>query len=207
MSMQQIPRTVVRTWLRAARLPVSVAERVVQRDGSSRTFAPAVAFDTVDADVRQLVGTLLRDDELVQEGRLRQAKVAQLRDAAQLEAEAERRRIEADAEFERRREADEQQRERVRQQAEQREAEAERLRIERERKAAAKAAKEAEAARQAKAAADKAVAKQERAARATRITAEQRALAEEREAVEAAGKVVELDQELRETKAARAARR
>ncbi len=49
--------------------------------------------------------------------------------------------------------------------------------------------------------------KPEKVAEVARVVAEQRALAEELEAVEAAGKVVDLDQELRESKAARSARR
>jgi len=88
---KEVPRTVVRTWLSAARLPLR-AVQVVAHGSDQETEWPAVlAYESFEANVKQLTGSVLRDDELVQEGRTIQAKVGQLRTAAQLETIAERR--------------------------------------------------------------------------------------------------------------------
>lgn len=93
---QALPRTAVGVGLDLARLPVIVAARVSgQRDNEE--WPPTVAFEGVEASVETVVGSLLRDGELVERGRVRQAKVAQLRKAARLETVAEQNREQADA--------------------------------------------------------------------------------------------------------------
>jgi colicin import membrane protein len=207
MQIQQIPRTVIKTYLRAARLPLNAAESVLHRGEQTSEWAPTLAFDGAEASVKQVLGSLLRDDALVEEGRLAQAKVAQLRKAAELEAVAEQHKAEADMNYEQRKQADEQRRKQVQQQADAREAQVKRQRAEEKRKADEEARRKAQAAAKAQEATDKAIAKQERAARATRLAAEQDALAEERKAVSAKAAVIDLDKKLDQSKAARKASR
>jgi hypothetical protein len=103
MQIQQIPRTAVRTGFRAARLPLTVAETVFQRD---EEWLPTRAYETVESRFKQMMGRAVRDDELVEEGILEQAKTVQLGKAATLESQAEREKELADASFEERRKAE-----------------------------------------------------------------------------------------------------
>ena len=204
-TIQTIPRTIVRSYLQAARLPLTAAETLF---GKSETedWGPTLAFESVEATVLQTVGSFLRDDELVTQGRLAEARITQLRRATELEARAEAKRTEADAEFRDRLETDQQRRERIAREADQREAALDQEKARKQQQAEAKARKQAEAARKVEAAQHKAVAKQERAARATRVAAEQEALAEEKRALQAEETVLDLDAALRTTKAARKSR-
>ena len=70
-----------------------------------------IAFDGVAANVEQVVGSMLRDEKLERHGRLEQARVAELRDAARLQTLAEETENEAEEAFEARREADKRKRE------------------------------------------------------------------------------------------------
>jgi hypothetical protein len=202
MQLQDIPRATVRTYLQVTRLPLTAIEAVLQKNGQD-DWPPALAFESFGAGVKEIVGTVLSDDELVQEGRLTRAKVAQLRKAADLEAVAEQRKAEADAQFEQRREADEQRREQVERQADQREAALERAKADEKRAVENKAAQKADAARAAEAATQKALTKQERSTRSTRVQTEREVLADERRAAKAKGEVLSVDDELEATKAIR----
>jgi hypothetical protein len=204
MQIQQIPRTAVRTGFRAARLPLTVAETVFQRD---EEWLPTRAYETVESRFKQMMGRAVRDDELVEEGILEQAKTVQLGKAATLESQAEREKELADASFEERRKADEEQRERVAKQAEERRRAAEQKRAEEERQAEAAAATKASAAQNAQAATEKAIAKQEREARSAKVHAERDAVHEERRAVEAEKGVRKADKKVEAAKAARRGRR
>lgn len=204
MQLQRIPRTIVRTWLRTARLPLKAVESVTRRGpGQNVGWAPAIAFDAFEASVKQIAGSVLRDEELVQEGRLAQARVGQLRKAVELDAVAEQREAEADAEFRQRREADDQRRRQVEQETAQREAVLERDRQEKKRRAAEEERRKQEQVAKVEAVEEKVVARQERAAHATRISAERDALQHEREAVAAKTRTSKIDEELERTKAAR----
>jgi hypothetical protein len=200
MQIQQIPRTAVRTGFRAARLPLTVAETVLQRDDE---WLPTRAYETVEARFKQVVGRAVHDDELVEEGILEQAKTVQLGKAATLESQAEREKELADASFEQRRKADEEQRDRVAKQAEERKRAAEQKRAEEKRQAEAAAAKNASAAQNARAATEKAVAEHERQARSAKVKAERDAVHEERRAVEAEKGVRGADKKVEAAKAAR----
>src|SRR5205085_11065608 len=85
MQLQQIPRTIVRTWLRTARLPLDAVEAVVRRGEHDVEWPPAIAFDSFEAAVKQFAGSLLHDDELTQDGQVAGARVAALRKAVELE--------------------------------------------------------------------------------------------------------------------------
>lgn len=98
----QIPRTTVRLGVAAARLPLTAAE-VVLGKADDEAWPPALAFETAEAHVEQVLGSLLRDEVLIDDGRLRSAKVARVREAVVLEAEAAERRRQADRTFEERR--------------------------------------------------------------------------------------------------------
>jgi hypothetical protein len=203
MQVQQIPRTLVRTGLQAARLPLTAAEAVLRRDERREEWPPALAFDGFQAGVKQIMGSILRDPELVEEGRITQAKVAQLRKAAELDAVAEQHERQADTEYEQRLEADERRRRQVEQQADAREAELERRKARQQAQIEEETRRKAETAKKVDAATKKSVERQERAARGTRVSAEREALAKERKAVAAKAEVVELEAELQSSKAAR----
>jgi hypothetical protein len=203
MQLQQIPRTIVCTWLRTARLPFDAVEAVVRRGEHDVEWPPAIAFDSFEATVKQLAGSIFHDDELAQDGRVAQARVAQLRKAVELDAVAEQRKTQADVEFEQRRQADEQHRQQVQKQADQREAALERERAEKKRRAGEEDARKRNQAAQLEKAEEKKVEREDRAARATRISAERNALEQKRKAVAAKSRVTDLDDKLEDTKAAR----
>src|SRR4051812_30200932 len=160
--LQQLPGTLVRTGLQAARLPLNAAESVLRRGEQSGEWAPAIAFDGIEASVKRVAGSLLRDDTLVQEGRLEQAKVDKLRKAARLEAIAREHEQAADTEYRQRVQTDEQRRAQVAKQADQQETALERQRAARERAAEEEARRKAESAQKVDAAAKKAVEKNAR---------------------------------------------
>lgn len=205
-TVQSIPRTIVRTYVDAARLPLGLAESILRRGDTSGDWAPALAFEAAEASVKQVIGSFLRDPELIEEGRLIQAKVAQLRKAAEFDILADQQKTQADAEYQQRKQADEAARNQVVQQAEQRERALDQEKARRKQEAAETARKQAESARKIEAEQQKAVTRQARAARAAELTAEQKALADERKAAVAAENVLDLDRALRTTKAARKAR-
>src|SRR5947209_19268004 len=102
MNIQAFPRTLISGYLSAARLPLDVVARARgQRDNEQ--WAPTLAFEGFEAGVQTVLGSLLRDETLVEHGRLRQAKVAQLRRAAQLETIADTSRAQAQEKFTERR--------------------------------------------------------------------------------------------------------
>src|SRR3954453_6359435 len=89
-----IPRTTLRAWLAAGRVPLGVAERLFGR--GAEDWPPTLAYEGFEAGgkqlgagVKQVVGSVLRDEDLVREGDLERAKVDRLRKAATLEAEAD----------------------------------------------------------------------------------------------------------------------
>jgi hypothetical protein len=193
MELKEIPRTWVRSYVQLVRLPLTAAERVV-KPAEPEVWPPAVAFDALEAGIKQFAGTVLRDNELVEEGRVKQAKVSAARRAVELEADAEQRE-----------QRDEQLREQVRQEADRPEDELARQRAERQRKADEEARRKEQAAAKAEQAADKVIARQDRAARSTKVRAEREALAKEKTAAAAKSDVLALDAELEATKAVRKA--
>lgn len=201
MSLQTIQRTALRSWLSAVRLPLTATELVVGKQGA--TWPPAVVFDSFEAGVKKGVGTLIGDPQLVQEGMLERGKVEQLRDAAELEAAAERRRQEAEARFEERAETVNERAERIEREQEERKAKLAKEEADRKRAVEQAARRKKEAGRQADQARQKTISAQERQARATRLVAESEALEHERKAAEAKGQVLDVDQALQATKAAR----
>ena len=202
MNVQKLPRTVINTYLSAARLPLAaVAKASGQHDNEQ--WPPALAFEGFEASVQTVLGSLLRDRELVESGRLQQARVAQLRKAAQLEAVADTTRAQAREKFaERRDDAEAKRREAERRAAErerQVEADAKRRKNEVDRTTEKKKA----AARQVKAAQETVLERRERAVTADALSKEAEALKAQQQALKAAETVDVIDDTIEGNKAAR----
>ena len=185
MPIQELPRTAVRIGLNAARLPLTAAETVLSRRGDEE-WPPTLAFEGFEASVKQVVGGLLRDEALVDEGRLTAAKVERLRQAQQLETVAEERRQRADAELAERRQADQRARRQADERAKARKAELAREKAADQRSAKAEAERKARAVREAEAAQEEVVARQARRTRSRTVSAKQAAVAKERAALKKA---------------------
>ena len=192
-------------WLKGVRLPLTAVEAVAVRGSDTSAWRPAIAFEKVEATVKDAVGRITRDEELVGLARLQRAEVAKREEAlvkrdvaTSLREESRRAALAERAEIEERRDA-----------AEER-AQAREDRLEEERAAAARQA-EAKASKK-KAAAKKAAEsrKEATARKATKVKAEQLreeadSLRVKEQAVEARGDVLELDAAVRAKKAARRA--
>jgi hypothetical protein len=184
MELNTIPRTAVRLTLDGLRLPVIAAENIAgQRDNDS--WPPAVLFESFEATVKQVVGSVIRDETLVDEGRIQQAKVGELRKAVELEVEADQKRAVADGELQARRQTAEQQRRKVEEDTRRREQAIEREKRAAEQKAEREAAERRAAVDRAADVRDKRVSATERQARLTRVEAESTALTAQRRAVKA----------------------
>jgi len=199
--LQTIPRTAVKSWLSVVRLPLSAAELAAGKRGTD--WPPAVAFEGFEAGVKRSLGSLIGDDQLVQEGTLERGKVNHLRRAAELEAEAEQRRLQGKEQFENKKESVQQRSQRLEREQQEREEKLQQEKAERKRSVDAAAKRKADAARAADESRRKAVAATERQARSTRLAVESEALEHRREAVEAKADVQQVDRALAATKAAR----
>lgn len=202
MNVQHLPRTVIHTYLSAARLPLAAVARASGQRRNDQ-WPPALAFEGFEASVETMLGSLLRDDTLVEAGRLRQAKVAQLRKAAQLEAVADTTREQAQTDYVARRDAAEDKRQAAQQRAEQREQQIEADAQRRKADADREAARKKSAARQVKAAQETVVERRERATRAQALATEADALKVQQEALDAAETADVIDDTIEGNKAAR----
>lgn len=173
----RLPGTVVKAYLSAARLPLDAAARIGGQQANEQ-WPPALAFEGLEANVETVVGSLLRDDALVESGRLRRAKVARLRKAGELEAVADATRAEARDEFAKRREQTEKKRRDATKRAEARERKVEQQAQQSKASVERRAAKKVAAAEAAESAAEDVIERRERAAQVD-------ALAKEAEALEA----------------------
>jgi colicin import membrane protein len=204
MQIKEIPRDALELGFRGARLPLTVAEKLLARRDS--TWPPALVFDKVEAGVKDIVGRATHDETLQASARLQRAKVTKREEAMaerahaaevqqQAEARAEARRAELAAEREAVEDA-EAQRERQIEQA--------------EREARERAAQEAEAKRSATrttaAKRKQAVAKRATRADAECLEAESQALRAKQAAVEARGETLDRDKAVQAKKAARRSR-
>ena len=184
MQINTIPRTAVKATLLGLRLPICGVEALTGQTGNA-SWPPAIAFEGFEAGVKQVVGSFLRDDELVAEGRVQQAKVTELRRAVELEVQADQTRAAGERELRERRARAKEERTKAEQDALRREQMIERdkraaeQRVERE-LAEKAAAIEATAQRR-----DKRVTAVERDASLTRVEQESAAVARQRRAVQA----------------------
>jgi hypothetical protein len=202
MNVQTLPRTVINTYLSVARAPLNAVAKASGQQNNEQ-WPPALAFEGFEASVETVLGSLLRDNDLVEAGRLRQAKVAQLRKAAQLEAVADTTRQQAREEFTERREAAQAKRQQAEQRAEQREQQVERDADKRKAAVDQAATKKKTAARQVKAAQEKVIDRRERVATTEALTQEEQALKAQQDALETAETADVIDDSIEGSKAAR----
>ena len=202
MPITTLPRTIIKTYLSGLRLPLNAIERMTN-NADTENWPPAVAFETFEAEAKKVLGSLIRDDELVREGTLQRAKVNELAEAERLELVAEQKRHAADATLEQRRGAAEEARARVQREAAQREQRLNREKAERERVAREQARQREAAAAATAQQREKAVTAQERDAARTRIAEESAALAKRADALAAAKKAQVLETVLDAKKAVR----
>jgi hypothetical protein len=199
---QKLPRVLVRGYLHAARLPLTAVARVARQQDNEH-WPPTLAYESLEAGVETIIGSVLRDRTLVENGQLRKARIAQLRKAVELSIVAEQERTAAEAKAEERRAQIAADRKETERRAEQSKQDIERQAELHEQKIQEKAAKKASAARQARAGQEKAIDRQERVAKTSALTAESRALSIAKEALQADEKVKLIDESLEGTKAAR----
>lgn len=201
-TLQAIPRTTVRLYVAAARLPLTGAELITGHQGDEE-WPPALAFEGFEAQVKELAGNLLGDEILTDEGRLLRAKVDRLRQAVTLETEAEQRRQAAEAEFSERVDDAKETKAEAAQAEEERKAQIARDQAEAKRKADEEARQRAEQARQAEEEADKAAAAKARRSRSEALGAEEQALAKEKAAAARKADAQKADTAARVNKAVR----
>jgi hypothetical protein len=203
---KHITRTVVNGGFFAARVPLNLAERALHRGDRGDEWPPTLLLSSVEASVKQIVGSWTGDDALVRAGRLTDEKVNQLRKAGALETISEQREEESEAQLRARVDAAEKRRKGVRSDAARKKQLAEeRSRLEAQ-QAAQRVERESERAAAAAATAEVAATRTERSARAKRVEAERTAVAEQRKAVAAKKRVAKVDDRLEATKRARKAR-
>jgi hypothetical protein len=201
-TVQTLPRVVVEGYLRTVRLPLNAVERVTGQQHNEQ-WPPALAYEGFEAGVETVLGALLKDPDLVDRGRLRRAKVAQLRKAAELQTLADHERLQADEQLDQQEARIDEERADAERRAEQRKQEFERQAAVHESKVRAKAANKTAAARRTKAAADTAIDGHERTVRTAALSEEAHALSVAKQALEADETVDVIEDTLEGTRAAR----
>src|SRR5215204_7366592 len=91
MQIKEIPRDALELGFRGARLPLTVAEKLLVRGDSS--WPPALVFDKVEAGVKHIVGRATRDETLQASGRLQRAEVTKRQEAMAERVRSEERRV------------------------------------------------------------------------------------------------------------------
>jgi hypothetical protein len=204
MQIKEIPRDALELGFRGARLPLTVAEKLLARGDSG--WPPALVFDKVEAEVKDIVGRATRDETLQASARLQRANVTKREEAMAERAHAAEVGQQAEARAEARRDEQAAKREAVEDAEAQREQQIEQA----EREARERAAKEAEAKRSATrtTAAKRKQAASKRATRADaeRLENESQALHAKQAAVEARAETLDLDKAVQAKKSARRSR-
>ena len=193
MQLPNIPRTMIETGLRSLRVPVSVAGR----------FTDTTPYESFEAGTRIFLGSLFRDDELVNRGELQRAKVAEKLEARRLEVEAEQQRRKADARLEDQLDNAEQLRAETERKAEETRRKVEQQKAAEKRRIEEQARKEEQRARDEAERREKVVVAEERRARRTRAVAENTALSAEERAIDATVEARNLERAIEKKKASR----
>ena len=196
----------VSLWLQGIRLPLTAAETVAGKRGAEPPWGPTVTFDAFASKVRTSAGSLLHDERLIDQGRLQDARVVQLRRATELETEAEATRSEAEVELNARREAEQRQRVDLEEARRARDAELAREKVAQERAAQERIREQELTTQKIQAAQDKVLSAQERSARKAKLAADRATLAKEKQAVMAKERAASIENELDRTKALRQAK-
>lgn len=204
MQVTRIHRQAVQFGLWGARLPLTLADRVLARgQDDTSTWLPNVAFDKVEAGVKDIVGRATGDDTLVTAARLQRAEIARLESARAARVHATKVVDDAQAAAQGRREELDGRREAVEAAAD----EGERRIDDAEREAEQRAAKEADAKRSATrttaAKRRQAVGRQAARTDVQRASSRGEALRAQKGAVRARGKALELDGAVQAKKSSR----
>ncbi|MBA2608462.1 MAG: hypothetical protein H0U92_05965 [Actinobacteria bacterium] len=202
MQITTIPRTAVKSALDAMRLPLSTIERLTGQ-AENQAWPPALMFEEFQASAKQFAGSVLRDETLVEEGRLQSVKVSELRRSFDLDLKAEATREQADAKLARKHESAEGERQQAEQQAREREAKIARLKRDTEARVKADAKRAAETVAKAEKIREDRLAAADRAARLANADAESTALAKQKKAVASISKVTTLADAVETKKAKR----
>ena len=195
---------VLKLGFRGARLPLTIAERVVEITGADvATWPPVLLYDTVEGQAKQLVGRLVGDEDLASEGARQRAAARHRAGAEVFSSEAEEIRRAADDRLQEDVTRAEHNRDRVHEEAEARKAEVREEEKVAKRQARARAAARKQAVEKAARTRAKAVEAKERQAELARVEAEAKALEKQSEAVQAERVVTAIDEHLEDKKATR----
>src|SRR5690606_14314468 len=156
---------------KGARLPLTAVEAVAKRGEDTAGWPPSVAFEKVEATVKDVVGRITRDEQLIGLARLQRAEVAKREQASLERAEATAVRRDAAQAAAARRDQIEDLREEVEAGATATEQEIEEASAAAERQVEARAAKKRAGARKAAAAKKKATARTAKQAKKKRLEA------------------------------------
>lgn len=202
---RRVGRVVVDGWTKAARVPLPLVIRALpdRPQGSWARASAEVAVDRAEATVREKVGEILRDDELVADGRRRRIAAHERQRAITLRTDAEDERRAADLQLVAEREAAERRRAAAQQTAERQAASVERERAEQERQAREVAAKQRRSVQAAKAEKVASVDKQAKRQRVEVLDDQLDELNEKATAVTAADEVLRLRKAATAVKTAR----
>jgi hypothetical protein len=201
MKLDELPRKAVLGYLEAARLPLTAAERALGK--TKGTWGPTIAVDRFQAKVKDVAGSVLKDDTLRADAKLQHAALDERLKAVEGKAEAERLRRQADEQLRRDQRAVQEAKREVVQRDQQREAAIEQTIDAKERAVTEKTVAKKTAARKVASAQDKALQQRETAVQREVLTKESKALNDQRAATEAKAEVLELEDKLNEVKSAR----
>jgi hypothetical protein len=201
MKIEELPRNAVLGSLELTRLPLTAAERALHK--TEGTWAPTIAADRLQARVKEVAGSVLRDERLLADARLQNAALDERLRAADAEAEAERIRRTADERLAQERRAAEEAKRAVAQRDQQREQTVEAQVEAKERRVQQKAAEKKATARKITSAQEEALEQRETAAKRQSLAKESKALNDQRAAAEAKAEVLHLEDKLNDVKTAR----
>jgi hypothetical protein len=205
MIVQRAGRMAVEGWMKAARMPLNLATRVLpdRPQGSWARANAELTIDRAEGAVREKVGELLRDSELSADGRRRRIAAHERQRAIALKATAEDERRAADLQLVNEREAAERRRKEAQRTAEQQAASVEREKADQERQARDAAAAQRRSVEQAKAKKFAAADKRAKRQRLEVLDDQLKGLDEEATALTTADEALRLEQAATAAKAAR----
>jgi hypothetical protein len=160
-------------------------------------------FERFEAFVRDRIGSVLQNDDLLEQASLQRAEIAQRTKAMRKRVEAERRTADGDAALDEKMSRASQRERDIEKQAAEREAKLQRERAAAEQRVARQAATKRAEADEVGEQRERQVAAKARTAKARQLTAEEKALAERERALQAQTRKDNLDAEMKATKARR----
>jgi hypothetical protein len=205
MDIAQIRRDALAAWLRGVRFPITAAEAALRRGQDTSSWPPSMAFEKVEATIKDTLGRVTGDEVLLGQATLQRAEVRKREEALVKKAQADATRQDAARKAEQKAADLERRREQVQETADEREERIEEERRQAEAQVAERAQRTKTAARKQAAARKDAVDAQATRAEATRLRKEAEALRAKEQAVAAKGDVLDLDKKVRAKKASRRA--